>query len=90
MQTRLYVIAHADYPASRYYFGLPVNVDYVVWGRRRLLQAQSGVHQRIEGADRFIFGHTPVDKDKVCVYANQLYIDTGAVYGGPLSMVRLR
>ena len=88
LQSRLYVIAHADYPSTRYCYGLPVNVDEVVWGRRRLLQAQSGVHQRIEGADRFIFGHTPVNK--ICTYANQLYIDTGAVYGGPLSMVRLR
>lgn len=88
LQSRLYVIAHADYPSTRYYFGLPVNVEDVLWGRRRLLRAQSGIHQRIEGADRFIFGHTPIDK--VSTYANQLYIDTGAVYGGPLSIVRLR
>lgn len=88
MQTRLYVIAHADYPSARYGFGLPVNVEEVVWGRTRLRRAQSGDYQRIEGADRFIFGHTPLKK--VCTYANQIYLDTGAVYGGPLSMVRLR
>ncbi|MBG6240366.1 MAG: serine/threonine-protein phosphatase [Candidatus Symbiopectobacterium sp. Clec_Harlan] len=97
VQTCLYVIAHADYPSARYDLGLPVNVDDVVWGRRRLLRAQSGDYQRIEGADRFIFGHTPLKKvcayanqKKVCAYANQIYLDTGAVYGGPLSMVRLR
>lgn len=85
---RLYVIAHADYPADNYLFAQAVNLDDVVWNRRRLMQAQAGTYLRIEGADRFIFGHTPLEK--ISVYANQIYIDTGAVFGGALTLIRLR
>lgn len=87
-QGRRYVIAHADYPSDTYVYGQAVNTEEVVWGRRRLMQSQAGVSRRISGADRFIFGHTPLEKTRV--FANQIYIDTGAVYGGKLSMIRLR
>lgn len=88
MHDRLYVIAHADYPAERYAFGQPVSSEDIVWNRRRLMQSRAGLSRRILGADRFIFGHTPLQK--ACVFANQIYIDTGAVYGGPLTLLRLR
>lgn len=88
MLGRRYVIAHADYPLETYGYGQVVNVEDVVWGRRRLMQSQAGIIQRIHGADRFIFGHTPLEK--VSVFANQIYIDTGAVYGGQLTLLRLR
>lgn len=85
---RRYVIAHADYPSDRYAFGYPVDADDVVWSRRRIRQSLAGVSRCIVGASLFIFGHTPLDKPRV--FANQLYLDTGAVFGGPLTLIRLR
>ncbi|EPJ2472299.1 serine/threonine protein phosphatase, partial [Klebsiella pneumoniae] len=42
----------------------------------------------ISGADLFIFGHTPTHQPSQ--YANQMYIDTGAVFCGRLTLVQIQ
>ncbi|MFH3314683.1 protein-serine/threonine phosphatase [Klebsiella aerogenes] len=87
-QDTTHVIAHADYPASRYNWQLPVDQHQVLWSRQRLTDHLAGRHGEIAGADHFWFGHTPLkrryDSD------NQHYIDTGAVFGGELTLVQLQ
>ncbi|EIV2084853.1 protein-serine/threonine phosphatase [Klebsiella aerogenes] len=87
-QNTTHVIAHADYPASRYNWQLPVDEHQVLWSRQRLTDHLAGRHGEIAGADHFWFGHTPLkrryDSD------NQHYIDTGAVFGGELTLVQLQ
>lgn len=82
-----HVIAHADYPAPVYRWQQPVDPQRVLWSRHRLVNT-AGRHGAIAGADHFWFGHTPLqaryDHD------NQHYIDTGAVFGGTLTLVALQ
>ncbi|MFC3394459.1 metallophosphoesterase [Brenneria rubrifaciens] len=85
---RHYVIAHADYPANEYVFGKVIDEDELVWGRTRITRAMAGEGDNISGANLFIFGHTPLNKP--LIFFNQLYIDTGAVFGGPLTLIELR
>lgn len=85
---RDYVIAHADYPADDYAFGKAVDEDELVWGRNRITRAMAGEGNKIAGARLFIFGHTPLRKP--LIFFNQLYIDTGAVFGGRLTLIELR
>ncbi|MCV9878627.1 metallophosphoesterase [Brenneria izbisi] len=86
--SRNYVIAHADYPAEDYAFGRQVDEDELVWGRNRITRAMAGAGNNITGAHLFIFGHTPLHKP--LIFFNQLYIDTGAVFGGRLTLIELR
>ncbi|MCL2893149.1 metallophosphoesterase [Brenneria tiliae] len=85
---RRYVIAHADYPSDDYAFGKAVDADELVWGRTRITRSMAGKGRRIAGAHLFIFGHTPLHKP--LIFFNQLYIDTGAVFGGTLTLIQLR
>ena len=85
---RLTVIAHADYPLDHYHFNQPVDSEQVLWQRRRIDDAVSGESCPITGAERFFFGHTPLAE--VAHYANQHYIDTGAVFGGKLTMLQIQ
>lgn len=82
------VICHADYPDDHYAFNKPVDPFQVVWNRQRINRAQRGSMCLIGGADQFFFGHTPVSKPFKS--ANQLYIDTGAVFCGNLTLVQLQ
>lgn len=82
------VICHADYPDDHYAFNKPVDPFQVVWNRQRINRAQRGSMCLIGGADQFFFGHTPVRKPFKS--ANQLYIDTGAVFCGNLTLVQLQ
>lgn len=84
----LHVIAHADYPASRYRWQQDVDRHRVLWDRQRLSDHLAGTHSVIEGADHFWFGHTPL-KHRYDA-GNQHYIDTGAVFGGELTLVQLQ
>ncbi len=83
-----HVIAHADYPDDVYQWQKPVNLTEVLWRRARLSAHLAGEGAAITGADHFWFGHTPlrqrVDSD------NLHYIDTGAVFGGELTLVQLQ
>ncbi|ASI60208.1 serine/threonine-protein phosphatase [Raoultella ornithinolytica] len=83
-----HIVAHADYPAATYRWQQPVDEQQVLWSRQRLMDHLAGRHGAIGGADHFWFGHTPLkqryDSD------NQHYIDTGAVFGGALTLVQLQ
>lgn len=76
------------YPDDDYEFGKPVDADLVIWNRERVSAAQDGIVNEISGADLFIFGHTPAHQPSQ--YANQMYIDTGAVFCGRLTLVQIR
>lgn len=88
-----YVICHADYPAAEYEFGNPVDSQQVIWNRERVsvnmdLVGQVPVNDLlIPGADLFVFGHTPARQPMR--FSNQLYIDTGAVFTGNLTLINL-
>lgn len=78
------VIAHADYPDNEYEFGKSVDTRQVLWSRERL---ESYGEIEISGANSFIFGHTPL-REPVRL-GNRFYIDTGAVFNGDLTLVKL-
>lgn len=83
-----YVICHADYPDYEYEFGRPINEENAIWDRRRVSDSIDGIVNDISGADLFIFGHTPANKPMK--YGNQMYIDTGAVFTGNLTILKLQ
>lgn len=82
------VICHADYPHNEYEFDKPVPEEMVIWNRERISDAQDGISSEITGANLFIFGHTPARKP--LKYYNQMYIDTGAVFCGNLTLVQVQ
>ncbi|EIC83600.1 metallophosphoesterase [Serratia sp. M24T3] len=82
------VVAHADYPLNTYISGQPVDDYAVIWNRERITESAAGNLSTIAGAQRFYFGHTPVEEIKK--YANQYYIDTGAVFGGHLTLLQIQ
>lgn len=85
---RIVVVAHADYPAARYAWAQPIDAWQTVWGRDRIHQLQRGQGDVIAGADAFYFGHTPLDAP--LSGWNQHYIDTGAVFGNRLTLVKVQ
>ncbi|MEB7645873.1 metallophosphoesterase [Enterobacter hormaechei] len=85
---RKVVICHADYPHNEYAFDKPVPEEMVIWNRDRISDSHDGLAKEITGADLFIFGHTPAREP--VKYANQMYIDTGAVLCGNLTMVQVQ
>lgn len=85
---RKIVICHADYPHNEYEFGKPVPEEMVIWNRDRISDSHDGVVREIKGADLFIFGHTPARMP--LRFANQYYIDTGAVFCGNLTIRQLQ
>lgn len=82
-----FVICHADYPSHNYEYGKPIMTEWVIWNRDRFTASVDGQVKTIPGADLFIFGHTPASQPMR--YANQLYIDTGAVFTGNLTLYEL-
>lgn len=82
------VIAHADYPSSQYHWDKPVAKQPILWNRDRLRDLMNGHEEGIAGADHFWFGHTPLSKRFDC--QNLHYIDTGAVFGGSLTLAQLQ
>ncbi|UNK53709.1 metallophosphoesterase [Rahnella aceris] len=85
---RRIVVAHADYLSNEYVFDKLLDGDEVIWDRDRVNSALAGRFQPIAGADEFYFGHTPVEH--AMQFANQFYIDTGAVFGGYLTLIQLQ
>ncbi|EOC1316469.1 metallophosphoesterase [Cronobacter turicensis] len=85
---RLIVVAHADYPASRYVWEQALDEHAVVWSRTRINRVSAGEEEDIQGADAFYFGHTPLREPLSC--GNLHYIDTGAVFGNPLTLIRVQ
>lgn len=84
--TGKHVIANADYPDDIYQWQKEVDLHQVLWSRSRLREGQKG--QGISGADHFWFGHTPLPH-RVDI-GNLHYIDTGAVFGGTLTVEQLQ
>ncbi|WP_336220509.1 metallophosphoesterase [Citrobacter amalonaticus] len=84
---KTHVICHADYPGKHYGYGKPVNEDDVMWSRDRITTSDHGQVETISGADQFIFGHTPLHLP--LQFANQHYIDTGAVFTGNLTLLQV-
>ncbi len=82
------IIAHADYPSSHYVWNKPVEKQRILWNRDRLQDLMNGSEEGISGADHFWFGHTPLRKRYDC--QNLHYIDTGAVFGGSLTLAQLQ
>ncbi|MBJ3813716.1 serine/threonine-protein phosphatase [Shimwellia pseudoproteus] len=83
----VHVIAHADYPAAHYQRDQPLDQQEVLWSRSRLQAHLRGHGQAISGADAFWFGHTPLRQPQQ--FHNQHYIDTGAVFGNTLTLIKL-
>lgn len=84
INNKLLAIAHADYPANEYEFGKEISNKQVVWSRERL---EKNDNSEIKGVEFFIFGHTPLRE--VTQIANRVYIDTGAVFSGDLTLTRI-
>lgn len=82
-----FVICHADYPHDEYEYGKPVDSQQAIWSRERISLSIDGFSSSISGADLFIFGHTPALQPMRI--KNQLYIDTGAVFNGNLTIYEL-
>ena len=82
------VICHADWPYDTYTFDTLLDPNDVIWSRKRISNSHDGIHKDIKGADLFIFGHTPARQP--LKYANQMYIDTGAVFCGNLTLVQVQ
>ncbi|HAJ4242155.1 serine/threonine protein phosphatase [Enterobacter roggenkampii] len=82
------VVCHADYPSGEYKHGKDIDTERVIWNRERISDAMDGYHKDIAGADLFIFGHTPARQP--LKYSNQMYIDTGAVFCGNLTLVKVQ
>lgn len=82
-----FVICHADYPHDEYEYGKPVDSQHAIWSRERISLSIDGFSSSISGADLFIFGHTPALQPMRI--KNQLYIDTGAVFNGNLTLYEL-
>ncbi|MBA7794091.1 protein-serine/threonine phosphatase [Citrobacter sp. RHBSTW-01065] len=83
-QNGIHVIAHADYPDDNYQWQKEVDLQRVLWDRTRLMNKGNGIC----GADHFWFGHTPLRQR--LDHENLHYIDTGAVFGGELTLVQLQ
>ncbi|WP_312228886.1 metallophosphoesterase [Pseudescherichia sp.] len=87
-QGKKVIVCHADYPDDNYVYGKPVEEDQLLWNRDRLAASLAGRVKEIHGADLFIFGHTPLRKAQR--FANQYYIDTGAVMSGNLTLMQIQ
>lgn len=90
---KMFVICHADYPHDEYEFGKQLDAEQVIWNRNRVNSSIDLVNTVpvtdlfIPGADLFIFGHTPARQPMR--FSNQLYIDTGAVFTGNLTLINI-
>lgn len=85
------VVCHADYPLDKYDPEATDADDYdcLQWGRHRIeKRIPLKQNAKIEGADLFIFGHTP--QSEILKSHNQIFIDTGACYTeGYLTVINL-
>ncbi|MED0061117.1 protein-serine/threonine phosphatase [Escherichia marmotae] len=83
-----YIIAHADYPGDKYQFGKEIAESELLWPVDRVQKSLKGESQKINGADRFIFGHMMFDN--IQTFSNQIYIDTGSPKSGRLSFYKIK
>ncbi|QHJ76196.1 MAG: hypothetical protein [Caudoviricetes sp.] len=83
-KNKLWAFAHADYPDNEYEFNKPVSNKQIIWSRDRFGNDDNSA---INGVEFFVFGHTP--QNEVTQIANRIYIDTGAVFTGNLTLTRI-
>ncbi len=88
LEKSVVVVAHADYPDDHYVFGKQVDPQGVIWNRTRIADILAGEQRSIAGADLFVFGHTIMQTP--LPHNNLMYIDTGAVGTGTLTVVRVK
>lgn len=83
------IVCHADYPLNHYATSQPVPETNVLWSRERVRAIKGGDDDatNITGADLFIFGHTAMGKP--LSIGNICYIDTGAVFSGQLTIIKV-
>jgi len=73
------IVCHANYPLDRYDTNRHDVEDCLLWDRRRIDGYRDcGEEEYIEGVDLAVFGHTPLKKP--VRIANQIFIDSGAVF----------
>ncbi len=82
-------IVHAEYPADDWrvldrLLEDPLLVERMRWGRRVLREGRA---RQVRGVALTVHGHTPVPRP--VRLGNALFIDTGAVYGGPLTLLQV-
>ncbi|EJE85392.1 putative serine/threonine protein phosphatase [Escherichia coli O26:H11 str. CVM10021] len=73
---------------GQWFFMLDTDQEILAWARERISDSMDDIGGEISGADRFIFGHTPVKSPKT--FWNQQYIDTGAVFCGNLTLMKVK
>lgn len=97
LEDRVVGVAHADYPSNDYVFGKDIDLASTLWNRTRFKTITEDLkggtvpnypEHSISGIDAFYFGHTPVEE--ILTMGNLKYIDTGAVFGRALSLVKIK
>ena len=80
---KLIGVLHADAIAKSWneYRGDDIRAESIIWGRQRIMHENK---TPVADVDVVVVGHTPVDYP--IALGNVLYIDTGAVYNGPLTI----
>ncbi|MCP5137844.1 MAG: metallophosphoesterase [Gammaproteobacteria bacterium] len=88
-------IVHADVPPNVSWPELLVRINagdnktrqYLLWSRNRATRRFGGYRKAVAGIKHVFTGHSPVS-DVAC-HGNVFMIDTGACYGGPLTLMPL-
>ena len=81
---KLIGVLHADAIAKSWneYRDDDVRVESIIWGRQRIIKEYK---EPVADVDVVVVGHTPVDHP--IALGNVIYIDTGAVYDGILTIL---
>ena len=83
-----YVICHADYPCDEYEFGKPVDHQQVIWNRERISNLTRRDRERNQRRGHVhLWSYASSETTK---FANQMYIDTGAVFCGNLTLIQVQ
>jgi len=83
--TEHYHFVHAGLlPPGKTWEGADWDLDPRLWIREPFLKSKADF-----GGRRVVFGHTPQTSGRPLLQRNKIGIDTGAVYGGPLTTVVL-
>lgn len=90
---KTYIISHAQWLSGEYNFNVEIGCSErfdLTWSRDSICKVLDGDELlHIKGADLFIHGHTPLEDNTPIKSGNSLWIDTGAVSGGELTLIKL-
>ncbi len=86
---KVIVMCHANYPSNEYTGKIDKHDLFdIVWDRSRIDDfKRNKPSEEINGADLFVFGHTPLRAP--LQVDNCLWIDTGAVFGKEMTVIEL-